>query len=200
MISRESLERYYLSEKKSSKEIANILGCSENKINYWLQKHGIQKRSISDSVYAKRNPSGDPFAADIPLEINESFIYGLGIGLFWGEGNKRNKNSIRLGNTDPDLIKAFIVFLKIAYRINLEKLNFSIQIFNDLDTEAVREFWVKKLGIRPEQIYKKVTISKSGKKGTYKKKNKYGVITVYFNNTKLKKIIDAQIENLREIY
>lgn len=165
-----------------------------------MDKHKIEKRSIGDSIYIKRNPGGNPFSVNKSFQMNENFIYGLGLGLFWGEGNKKNKNSVRLGNTDPDLIRLFIMYLKSVYNIDDTKLNFSIQIFEDLDVDTVRNFWIKKLSIEPIQIYKKITISKSGRKGTYKNKSKYGVITVYFNNTKLKEIIDKEIEDIKKMY
>lgn len=200
MISKYILVKYYINEKKSSSEISKILNCSENQVNYWIKKFNIKKRTISDSVYVKNNPNGDPFTAVRDIDKINSFIYGLGLGLYWGEGNKRNKNSIRLGNTDPDLIKAFIVFLKEIYKIDSRKLSFGIQIFQDLDVEEVKSFWIKKLKIKSEQIFKKVTISKSGKLGSYKNKCKYGVVTVYFHNMKLKKIIDQKIEDIRKMY
>lgn len=58
MLSQELLEKYYLTEKRSSKEISILLKCSEHKVNYWLDKHKIEKRSIGDSIYVKRNPGG----------------------------------------------------------------------------------------------------------------------------------------------
>lgn len=200
MLPKESLERYYLIEKKSSKEISLLFKCSENKVNYWMDKYTIKKRSIADSMYVKCNPLGDPFSVNKSFRMNQNFIYGLGLGLFWGEGNKKNKNSVRLGNTDPDLIRLFIIYLRSVYNIDVEKLNFSIQIFEDLDVDTVRNFWIEKLNIKPIQIYRKITISKSGKKGSYKNKNKYGVVTVYFNNTKLKQILDKEIEDIKKMY
>lgn len=200
MLSKDLLVNYYLVEKKSSRQISTIFRCSEHKVNYWIHKHGIKKRSIADSIYIKCNPSGNPFSVNQSFQMNQNFIYGLGLGLFWGEGNKRNKNSVRLGNTDPDLIRLFIIYLRSVYNIDTEKLNFSIQVFEDLDVDIVRNFWIGKLGIKPNQIYTKITISKSGRKGNYLNKSKYGVITVYFHNTKLKQIIDREIENIRKMY
>lgn len=200
MLKREILEKYYLTERKSSRQISVLLKCSEHKVNYWIDKYKIKKRSISDSLYVRCNPSGNPFELNKLLNKDKNFIYGLGLGLFWGEGNKRNKNSVRLGNTDPDLIRLFIIYLRSAYNIDIEKLNFSIQIFDDLDVDAVRNYWIQKLSVKPNQIYDKITISKSGRKGSYRNKNKNGVITVYFHNTKLKQIIDREIEDIKKMY
>ena len=118
MISKEYLVEMYVTKRKSVALIAAELHCSQNKITYWLQKYKIQKRSISDAIYSMHNPHGDPFNFTTPTTAEDWFLYGLGLGLFWGEGNKVNKHSVRLGNTDPALIKVFITFLQQLYKIN----------------------------------------------------------------------------------
>lgn len=62
MMDKKFLEHWYIRNKKSVHYIAKLRRCSEGKVNYWLSKHGIKKRSISDAVYAKCNPNGDPFS------------------------------------------------------------------------------------------------------------------------------------------
>ena len=191
------LEKQYCSKKKSVAQIATEFGCSQNKITYWLQKHGIRRRSISEGVYVRSNPEGDPFCFKAPKTDFDWFLYGLGLGLFWGEGNKVNKNSVRLGNTDLDLIRYFLLFMDHAYQIKKEKLRFGLQIFNDIPKEKALRFWITELGISRKQ-FQKVIITNSIRKGTYKKRSDYGVLTVYFSNTKLRDMIMTAISELRQ--
>src|SRR5256885_1058329 len=102
---KEDLSRLYTKEGKSVYEIASLYNCSQNKVNYWLAKFEIKKRTISEAIYQKRNPDGDPFLFKTPETLKSMLLFGLGLGLYWGEGNKKNKNTVRLGNTDPRLIK-----------------------------------------------------------------------------------------------
>jgi hypothetical protein len=183
------LLKYYIKEKKSISEIADILGKSETGINYWIKKYSIKKRTISEAIYLKNNPDGDPFTVKIPDNLYLSELKGIGIGLYWGEGSKKNKNSIKLCNTDPALIGKFIEFLVKILGVDKKLLKFSLQIYDDLDSEEVKKFWVEHLKIEPEQFYNKITITKSDKLGTYKKKNKLGVLNVYYHNTKLRNIL-----------
>ena len=104
MLDRDFLIQQYIREQKSVRNIAKSLSCSENKVNYWLKKYNIPKRTISEAVYLKSNPEGDPFTFKCPRDKDEWFLYGLGLGLFWGEGYIMNKTSVRLGNCDPALI------------------------------------------------------------------------------------------------
>jgi len=146
-------------------------------------------------VYYKCNPNGDPFSIKSLRTIEEGFLYGLGLGLYWGEGNKRNKNSLRLANTDPRLVKKYIEFLINIYNIDENKLKFGLQVFGDVNGQETLNFWVKSLGVKKKQFQKVVRIKKRGI-GTYKHIAKYGVLIVYFNNRKLRDIICQAIEKL----
>jgi hypothetical protein len=67
-----------------------------------------------------------------------------------------------------------------------------MHIFTDIDIKEAYNYWIKKLRIKKEQFYKPV-ITETGKLGTYRKKSRYGVVTVYYCNKKLR---DLLIDNL----
>lgn len=189
------LEKLYIKQQRSSAEIALTLRCSEHRVNYWLAQFGIRKRSISQAMYAKHNPNGDPFDIRKPKTIRDAKLSGLGLGLYWGEGTKSSKYAIRLGNTDPKLLKKFIEFLERLYRIKREKLRFGLQIFSDMQPKTMLRFWQKKLRILPRQ-FQKVIITPARSIGTYRQKTKYGVLTVQYHNKKLRDIICQAIEGM----
>ncbi|MDP3995020.1 MAG: hypothetical protein Q8P78_00200 [bacterium] len=193
LFSKQHLEKLYIEEKKSSAEMARLLRCSANKVNYWLNKYAIPKRDISEAIYSKYHPKGDPFTILRPQGIQDAVLYGLGLGIYWGEGNKANKNTIRVGNSDPALIKVFIRFLVAFFGIKRDDLKFHLHLFTDIDIQEATRFWSKALGIKKSQFYKPM-VSISGSMGTYRKKSRYGVLTVYYANIKLKNILMKQIE------
>jgi hypothetical protein len=172
------------------------LACSENKVHYWLNKYLIQKRNIKEATYLKANPSGDPFKSINIKSTQQWFLYGLGLGMYWGEGNKANTHAVRLGNTDPGLIRYFLHFLHTVYCIDQKRLRFGLQIFTDTKPLEARDYWCKELHIKPAQFHK-VVITKQGKTGSYTKKLQYGVLTVYFSNRKLRDTIVGAIDELR---
>ena len=182
------LQKFYIKEKKSVFEIAKVLSCSENAVNYWLKKYGIVKRTLSEAIYVKNHPKGDPFKVVYPKNLKEAELFGLGIGLYWGEGNKANKNTIRLGNSDAALMATFIRFLITFFKIDKKDLRFHLHTFTDINLQEAKNYWKGKLKIEESQFYKP-TITITGKLGTYKKKSKYGVLTVYYANTKLRNIL-----------
>ncbi len=169
-------------------EIAGTFECSINRIVYWMNKYHVERRSISDAIYQKHNPLGDPFQIKSIKSIRDAKLFGMGLGLYWGEGNKANKHSVRLGNTDPELIKTFMNFLTKLFGVKLGDLRFGLQLFTDIDEHEAMNYWIKKLGVEPSQFYK-ITVTISGSLGTYRKKSRYGVITVYYHNKKLRDIL-----------
>lgn len=192
------LRKLYVADRLSSREISSRLGFSESKVNYWISKYKIPKRSISDAVYTRLNPEGDPFFAAKTISKDDAFLLGLGLGLFWGEGNKKDPVSVRLGNSDPDLIKIFLRFLEDRFQIKKHRLRFGLQVFSDMDYTTAEEFWIRYLNVDASQFYKTV-VTVSGKVGSYREKTKYGVLTLYFHNKKLRDLIVGEIDKLRNI-
>lgn len=188
MLEEHLLNELYTRKKKSMQEIADILKCSLHKISYWMNKYKIPIRSRSDAAYIKHNPHGDPFVFMKP-ETKEDFeLWGVGIGLYWGEGNKANKNTVKIGSVDPMIINIFIKFLKRFFKINKRKLKFHLHIFSDIDINKAENFWIRVLDIKKSQLYKP-TITRTGALGTYRHKSKFGVATLYYGNTKVRNII-----------
>ena len=197
MISKNQLEDLYLKKGRSMQDIALSLHCSLGRVKYWMVKHGIVIRSASDAMYLKYNPDGDPFIFTPPHNIAEAKLYGMGLGLYWGEGTKANKDSVRLGNTDPELIDKFIRFLETFFRISRHDLRFGLQIFTDIAPQEALDFWSKKLKIKPSQFYRPV-ITIFGSIGNYRKKSRYGVLTVLYHNKRMRDLLISKLADVAQ--
>jgi hypothetical protein len=195
-ITAERLHDLYVEQGHSVAEIARILACSQSKINYRLAKYGIAKRSISEAIYKKKNPNGDPFVEWKPISTADWYLWGLGLGLYWGEGTKRNSHEVRLGNTDPALVNTFIQFLERFYGIERAQLRFGLHLFPEQSASDVITQWCDALAVTPSQFFK-THVQKSGSTGTYGRRAPYGVITVYFSNKKLRDRLVAEVEKLQ---
>lgn len=198
MIKKETLVDMYFNKKLSMKEISKKLGISVNKVSYWMRVHDLSRRSISESVYLKNNPKGDPFSFTCPGTQEEAILFGLGLGLYWGEGTKANKYSVRLGNTDPKLVITFILFLETFFKVPRKDMRFGIQVFNTTEAGDTLKFWKRELKVSTGQFMKTV-ITPSRGIGSYKRKIEHGVLTVYYNNKKMRDVLVNEIEKLRKI-
>lgn len=198
VVSRESLRHLYLDRKKSVCEIARRFHCSQNRVNYWFRKYDIPKRTLSEAAYVKRNPKGDPFLFTKPISNANWFLFGLGIGLYWGEGTRKNKTQVRLGNTDPDLILKFLEFIERIYKVQKKKIRFGLQVFSDMSPREVIKFWCRKLNVSRKK-FGKVIVTPARSIGTYREKTRHGVLTIYISNSKLRNLLCNQIELMRQI-
>jgi len=195
MLPKEKLEKLYKNG-LSMVEISDKTGWKLEKVVYWMRKFNIPRRSMSEATYVKRNPNGDPFKIKNKLNKNEILLKGIGLGLYWGEGDKSNNNTaVRISNTDPQLIKKFREFLLKICGVKKKKFGYYLTLFNDCDEKEAINFWERHLGIKNDQLGKIIRIPPQGK-GTYRKKNQFGVLNIVVTNKKLKEKI---FEMTREI-
>jgi hypothetical protein len=186
-------------QRLSAMQIARLAGCSHTTIEDHLQKMGIERRSISEAIYARRNPDGDPFKFRMPLTAEEWRLFGLGLGLYWGEGNKASKQMVRINNTDPRLLKAFMDFMEKFFCVKKEKLRLQIQIFDDIDIDEAIDFWTRELGVSREKFYQPI-ITKSDSIGTHNNKSRYGVVALVYSNIKLRNQLMGELSSLAQEY
>lgn len=186
-LTQDQLSKLY-SSGLSMMDIAKMYKVSLHKVVYWMEKYTITRRTRSEATYAKKHPNGDPFLFNLPKDFKTTKLFGMGLGLYWGEGTKANTTSVRLGNTDPELIKTFIEFLTEIFNVKKNELKFGLHIFTDISPEVALRYWMNELQVEKRQFYKTI-ITKSGSLGTYRKKSQYGVLTVYYLNKKLRDLL-----------
>lgn len=194
-ISKEILISLYINDKKSITEIAKQLGFSPHKVVYWLKKYGIPRRSPNEASYIKYNPNGDPFRISNLKTKNEILLYALAIGLFWGEGNKKNVHDVRIGNTDIGIINYWCRFLREICHVKEQKIHFHLQTFKNMSLEKTVSYWSRNLEIDPSRITSCKPMAPLGK-GSYHKMSQFGVLTVGVYNTHFRKWIMEQLYNL----
>jgi len=107
-------------------DIANLHKCSIHKVQYWMDKYDLKRRTISDATYLRNNLDGDPFMVKAVTSTDQVKHLGIGIGLYWGEGNKANKWFLRLGNTNAALLRMFIRFLVEIFEVKKDDMRFTL--------------------------------------------------------------------------
>lgn len=184
---------------KSMQDISRQLNCSVHKVVYWMDKYDLKRRTRSEATYIKANPSGDPFKIKIKLSPREKTLYGLGLGIYWGEGNKVTPHAVSVSNTDSKIIKVFIRFLEIICNVRKDKIKYSLVCFNNSNLQEVAGYWSEQLSVNFQEFGKIVQIPPQGK-GTYRNKSGYGVCAVRVNNIKLKSWIMSEIDKIGDAW
>jgi transcriptional regulator with XRE-family HTH domain len=185
-LSKELLEELYNQQKLSMAEIAERLGCSQNKVAYWMVKHEIPRRDISEAIYRWHNPDGDPFEVQALSSEDERALFYLAVALYIGEGKKRG-HDVSLSNTDPRVIRIFLRFLRKICGVDESKVWAWINIFDDAGLEEAQRYWEESTGLLSSQFYKPVVRPQKG--GSYSNLSEHGTLTVGVSNTNLRDIV-----------
>lgn len=187
-IEKEKLEQLYYRQQLSMQEIADEMGCSVHKVQYWMDRHGLVRRPREEANYIKHNPNGDPFKIREPRSEEERELFNISIGLYIGEGTK-NRERVGLANTDPEVIRTFLRFLREICGVEEQRISAYLNIFDDVDLEEALVYWQRITGIPRNRFFKPTVRPTKGE--DYQNKSKYGTLTVGLSSTKL----SSQISN-----
>lgn len=186
----------YNESKLSMAQIANLFGLSVSTIRYYLDKHNIKRRTISEAIIYinKTKFKKEPFKLKEKFSWRDKELKIAGIMLYWGEGNKSG-NVAQFTNSDSEMIKLFLNFLRNICGISEKRLKALVHIYSNQDRKFVENFWIKTTGI-PKMNFYPSHIHK-GKKGTYKNKSVYGTIAISYPDKQLLRIILNWIEDYK---
>jgi len=82
------------------------------------------------------------------------------IGLYWGEGTKRDLSII---NSDASLLQTVMLCLRMS-RIATDRISISLRVHNDIRIPEAKAFWVRTLRV-PEERIEMVEVIEGKKKG-----------------------------------
>ncbi|MGP7996298.1 MAG: hypothetical protein ACLPKI_03015 [Streptosporangiaceae bacterium] len=154
-------------------EIAGTLGVSKSSVSLWvrdmprpprLSYEECRKRAAAGARRywaaeraareARREAARAAAAAEIGV-LSPREILLAGAIAYWCEGAKSKPHNISehicFVNSDPGLIKFFLVFLSTA-GVDSSQLRFSIQIHESADVQATEEFWLRVTRAAPTQF------------------------------------------------
>lgn len=169
-------------------QIAKKLNISESAVSYWLDKKGIKRRTISEAIttlYINKFHKKE-FKLKNKLSQNDEKLKIAGVMLYWGEGAK-TRGTIKFANSDPEMIKFFLNFLRKICGISEGRLKVLMHIYPDHNEGELKKFWIGVTKLPESQFYKSYV--HSGMVGTYKSKSRYGTLAINYSDTKLLKII-----------
>jgi len=133
-------------------------------------------------------------------KISKRDLLIIGVALYWGEGYKklkvikgkeRTSHAISFTNTDPEMIKLFILFLEKVMEIPKSKMRASLRLFKDNNEEETLVYWCSVTGLSKESFQKPIyVISRSSQGKRPYNRLPYGTIQILVSDTsKFHKII-----------
>ena len=105
-------------------------------------------------------------------------LFVAGIMLYWGEGDKMLRGQLRITNTDPKMIRLFVIFLETIMKIPKGRIKAYLVLYPDLSDSDCKMFWATQASLPEENFIKSQYII--GRHPT--KKLTHGVCTIYVSN------------------
>ncbi len=202
-------ERAFRLRKKgySVKEIAKKLDISQSTSSLWIRyiklnkiaQKRLEKRKLLPYYksalrwHKKREEEErkyDQAAFDtitrINCDINHAKIYcSL---LYWCEGGKNYKGSMRFVNSDPILLSTFLNLLRAAFFIDEKKLRVLMHLHEYHNEKIQRKFWSGLTKI-PEEQFNRTFFKQHTKKRI--RENYPGCVVVYYHDCRIAREIQA---------
>lgn len=124
-------------------------------------------------------------------------LHAAGVMLYWAEGDKGSKHSARLSNSDPELLRFFLRFVRETFAIPDRSLRVRCNLFADhLDKQrAIEEFWLDQLRLPPSCLTKSV-VNVYSKHSQKKRQNTlpYGTARLCVHSTRVVQHIFGAIQ------
>ncbi len=198
--------RFLREQGYSYTEIKLKLNVSKSSISYWVRDIRLtefQKNNILNRTKDKCSRNIEKLAidrADRYLKIRESYQnegrklvkncnkkFIAGIMLYWAEGWK-NRSCLNLANSDPELVKLFLNFVRENFKPKEEKIKLKIRWFSDngLSFDEIKKFWLDKLCLT-ESSLNKCEMDIHGKTNKSKQIGKlpYGIAILVISDTSI---------------
>lgn len=178
--------------------VANQMSVSIDAVTYVLRRIKVPRRDFkaaSRLAYEAKTPT---FSIRAGNARRVSELDAVGAMLYWAEGYKRETASgIDFANSDADMSKLFLKFLQKRYRLDENRLHFSIYYYADQDLESILAFWSQKLE-KPLGQFKNHYRKPNPRDGT--RKLPYGVLHIRYNDKKLLRDVLSLIESYKRKY
>lgn len=193
---------YYRKKGYSYNMISQKLGISKSTLSDWLKElpyypnETVIKRIKEGPAKSGQIRHNQKVANILKMKklaqqelgkLTKRDLWLLGIGLYLGEGSKSSNGTIRIINSNPDIIKLAIKWFKNICGLTVKNLNLAIHLYPDNNIKKSINFWSKTTGI-PKNQFGKTQIDIRTKKSIIRKnKLPYGTahLTIRSNGNQI---------------
>jgi len=192
-LSKNLIEKLYYKERLSTIKIAQKLDTTEWIILSFMRRNNIARRSFSEANKVLFEKKKLTFSIKRKLSLREEKLKTAGIFLYWGEGAQlQGKNcGVDFANSNPEMIKVFLSFLRRICGINEKKLRVFLYCYTNQDIEKLLKYWHNTTHI-PINQFTKPYIRKDFKSNS--RIMEYGLVHIRYADKKLLIQIDEWIK------
>ncbi len=205
---REKVRQPRIERKLTTDELADRLALSRSTIYYWVRDLPIPgsgpggefpesarrlgTRAMQRKCRLVREHAYEEGCASFGELAGEPTFRDF-VCLYIGEGTKRGRHVVALGNSDPEVVK---LAHRWIVRLTQNRVQYGLQYHADQSPPALAAFWANELDIDPERI-RLQRKSNSNQLTGRTWRSRYGVLTVRVSDTLLRARLQAWMDCLR---
>jgi len=200
----------------SYSQIKELIPAGKGTLNYWLRNYPLTDEQKA-KLYERKDIWIENFRETMRKKREERWrmvyeiqkkrigrlskrdLFLIGAGLYWGEGQKGG-SSLSVSNTDPDVIKFWLLWLEKCCGVKRRDRKVSIytHFYSDMDIDKEIEFWRKTLKVERSQFAKSY-IKQSKRTDLDQKSFGHGTCRIQVANVKIKQEVMATIKLISEL-
>jgi transposase-like protein len=195
------------------KEIARRVGVAPSSVSRWvrdieltpaqeqelLRRNPAYNRQLSGTAVQAANRRADRIAYQEEgrsLALRADSCHVAGCMLYWAEGEK-DRNALRFYNSDPEMVRFFVFFLKKYFDLRDEEIKITCNLFADhvQRQREIEQFWLEVAQL-PEYSLGKSYVNAYSKHSKKKRTNRlpYGTVRVTVCRTRVVQSIFGSIQ------
>lgn len=199
---------------RSYSEIIKQSSVPKSTLAYWFKDVSVSKRvkldnikkakliwskNISDynktraNLYLKNREKILQRYANEISKLSDQALWWLGMGLYLGEGEKREKHKIRFVNSDPAIILIIMEFFDRCCGVKSDKFKARIQCYQNQNYKDILRYWSQLTKIKPDNFWKPQIVD--SKNESHKLKN--GTLHLTISDSKLNLKIHGWMQGVR---
>ncbi|MDP8289548.1 MAG: hypothetical protein P9M02_01070 [Candidatus Susulua stagnicola] len=177
----------YSNKKYNLKEVSEILGVSFWSLYRFMNKNNISRRRRSEANYVG-NKYKLHFEVKDKLTEKDRELKIAGIMLYWAEGSKNLKsNMLDFVNSDPDMIKLFLKFLRQICGVKEGRLRVYLYSYSSQEIDKLKDYWSRITGISRSQFLKPYV--REGNLNLSGRKLLYGLVHIRYCDKRLLELV-----------
>ncbi|MFA5030100.1 MAG: hypothetical protein WC495_00740 [Patescibacteria group bacterium] len=182
----------YKKNKWSVQQISDYLHVTPYGVRNTLKQNGSILRNRSEAIRALNITKyhKGTFKIVSRRSLKNEKLKIAGTMMYWGEGTK-NGNSVVLSNSDPEMIKLFLKFLRTVCGISENRLRIVLHYYANQEELSLKRYWCRLTRIPLVQFSK--SFKHRSLPGSYRQKSVYGTISLRYSDKKLLEVLNSWI-------
>jgi hypothetical protein len=178
------IKELYYDKNLSTVQIAKSLNTTPWAVLSFMRRNDMPRRTFKEAnrLWFDKKPLSFSFKEKLSIQDNRLKL--AGIMLYWAEGSKGGKNNtVDFCNSNPEMIKVFLKFLRNICNIDEKRLRVLIYCHSNQDIDVLLNYWYKLTKIPLNQFVKPYV--RHDYNESKKDKMKYGVVHIRYSDKKL---------------